>query len=894
MPSPLLTKIITSGQTPPEKLLAKVGMAYLGRHTSFMLHPGNEALGPTSRHYLYTGGTWKPYNATDWTFSESFGAIKAIVFVGFGSTTTAVKLTAASGDEARIDTTTGFVRATTKLAGVADASAVGTEIADDAIFAAALSMNATGVTLHVNGTKYTDTATGLPGSFNSMVLEREWDDSNSLVLLLDRELTDAEAAAISALAFAYQIQPLYSMPGPNYTSWLSLDQPIVRNDDSFGGPGVWDPATSLYRLYSNWNLAVTGRKIHMYTSADNRTWNYVGIALDLGTAGQFDDESVGVPFAWYESGETRPWRMVYRGSKAGVGSLGMATSLDGITWERKDVAGTDLTSAIVAFGSNDIDLGNVFKDAGTYYLHFNTITASARKIYLATSTDLLSWTIRGGGTPEAIFYGCTDGAGGWDYRDKDRTETATDNGFGLFCGWFGYHIKPNGVKEYLAYIPSYREKSGSNGIRSGITVWSSTSPLFLVANRTFRGWLWSTLTATPGTFGGSAIASSGLDVPRVCAGIGQRLDNAAPLVLSVVSDAYSWSTGIMVRPANLPVAQEAADVAGAVLSGVTGAFPVQSPGLQLDFSPGNQLVFNFASSYGMRDLGGCGLHPQPNAGVTQAADKITLARASDGKLRYLPSAIPANFGAQMDTYTLEMKISKSAVLGAGGYGAIFQVGSDTDNLYPRLYLNGSVGDTAVSLTFKITNPAGLGCSFDTAAFDWSGTDPIHIAFCKANGKIYWFKDGVLQNAGGTAFDNSIRAIPNAANARFAIGDALSMSSVPWPGSIYWLRLTNSALWTAGFTPAAPALAYQTTGYVYSGVYDFTTAKSIAPQLDTTLPTGCAVETMVRAASSAADRSVTYTDFTASAAASRFQQFALKLTGPGTTTPKVNRIRVTAR
>ena len=107
--------------------------------------------------------------------------------------------------------------------------------------------------------------------------------------------------------------------------------------NTWGGNWVWDQASSLWR-----SVAVNNSEnaIYQYTSVDGYTSSAPTVAISPGTW----DTSLGVPFIWNEAGQTRPWRMFY--SNAGA-KMGLATSLDGATWDKKDTAGNVLSAAVL-------------------------------------------------------------------------------------------------------------------------------------------------------------------------------------------------------------------------------------------------------------------------------------------------------------------------------------------------------------------------------------------------------------------------------------------------------------------------------------------------------------------------------------------------------------------
>lgn len=682
-------------------------------------------------------------------------------------------------------------------------------------------------------------------------------------------------------------------PEPNYTDYLMTDRVMHRAEDTFGGPGIWDPHAKLYRYFTHYPGNATNEQVWMFTSRDNASWMSPTVALTYGAGGAWDDARVGVPFVWYEPDRptARKWFMVYRGARyAGTTSIGFASSTNGVTWERLYPDGTSSAAAPIVNAtvvSAAIDHGNLFFADGLYWLYFNPINRAERRIYLASSPDLITWTVYGGGSPIEIWGGRSNGST-WDYDDATRTASTTNLNFGYFCGFFGNRLKSDGSKEYIAFVPSYTENS-SGGIWPGLTVWTSPAPLFSKANRTFRGWIWSPTSGTPGLLAGSTINTSGLDVPRWnCPdGIFQTLADDADGFCSAYTTKYAWTHPMLVRPAGLPVSIVSTNYGGAVLSGVRGDLPARKPGLQLDF--GNYAEWCYIpGKYGYANLSAASKANLLQAGsVTLNSSGVYLDRASNSYVFNQHTTKPTTAGNVTTNWTVELSVSKSAVLGAAAYAGLVHVGPDAVSKWPRLYYTGSAGDTAGSLAYSHIC-AGGDKSYTKSSFDWSSTNQMHLAFVVTNDLIFFYKDGVIQNAGGSAFATPATNV-DSGDYEIYLGYSPAVAGSYFPGTIHWARYATNALYHSNFTPAEPVPNYATSGYIYSGVYDFGVSASIWPEIQANVPSGCTMIVRVRSASSATDRSVTWADFSPGAAASRYQQFAIELTGNGTSTPVISKI-----
>lgn len=110
-----------------------------------------------------------------------------------------------------------------------------------------------------------------------------------------------------------------------------------------------------------------------------------GLILGAGPSGRFDDAKVGGPCVVWREDEQMYWMYYYGRSKTfpkkvapafGTGSIGIAKSKDGKTWERFDgpleggAVFTPNTQDANAFDTQHLGLGNVFYHSGMWYMSY--------------------------------------------------------------------------------------------------------------------------------------------------------------------------------------------------------------------------------------------------------------------------------------------------------------------------------------------------------------------------------------------------------------------------------------------------------------------------------------------------------------------------------------------
>ena len=151
---------------------------------------------------------------------------------------------------------------------------------------------------------------------------------------------------------------------------------------------VWDNGT-LYTYYIV-NKPDGKFAVGLATSIDGITFADQGIVVDVGAAGQWDDERASFPGVCKE-GNT--WYMVYEGSPGGFdpAAIGLATSQDGINWT-KDPGNPILEHSGAGFMSHEIGTPSLWKEGSTWYLFYHGFDLDDCQIGVATGENLLNLT----------------------------------------------------------------------------------------------------------------------------------------------------------------------------------------------------------------------------------------------------------------------------------------------------------------------------------------------------------------------------------------------------------------------------------------------------------------------------------------------------------------------
>lgn len=159
----------------------------------------------------------------------------------------------------------------------------------------------------------------------------------------------------------------------------------------------------------------------------------------------WEKNTVGCPRVWIEE---NIWHMIYWGHENSDRTIGYANSTDGITWTNRQQI---ITGDIAQWDDDDLDPWGIIKIESTYYLWYNTVSGSDRKIGLAISSNLIDW-------------------------EKDENNPIYESG--RFCGDI---FKRDEI--YYMVIPHYT--SGSD--YSEFELYNDTNPTFYSGERKLIG-----------------------------------------------------------------------------------------------------------------------------------------------------------------------------------------------------------------------------------------------------------------------------------------------------------------------------------------------------------------------------------------------------------------------
>jgi hypothetical protein len=661
-----------------------------------------------------------------------------------------------------------------------------------------------------------------------------------------------------------------SDPNPHLETAHQVDIPL-NYDTQFFGNMVWDPVNHKFRLFVHDGLT---NRIYQQTSHDGiRNWSSQSLVLSQGTAGAWDDYEIGVPFGWYESGEVRPWRMLYRGHQSGgYYAIGLATSTDGDVWERKDTTGAVLTSAVLSrtpgsWDDSGFDMGGMIKVDNTYTIQYSS-EAHPRRIGVATSTDLTTW-VKDANNPT---YNTTEGA--------DIVGATYDPALGRFCADITKWTYPNGTIGYFMFVPHYTVNATKR--RMDLEVYSSPIPQFYRANRSFVGNMFrSNVTPVPTIQG---VNITGIDTPRwVTDDITRDLSKTTVtgdqrwMIMSV--EAYRWNqekwiysipNSTFVNVTDTINVGNGAPTISLRPTGDANTVSLWLPGLTgmpIDFTWNNRHLYS------------------NNLNISSSGFNLN---GTTSDLHYYNLTYPESLNAITEDFTIEETFTLAGDF--DGYKSIFAYSSAPPHHF-YIYLGGSSG--SYTLGFSATS-GGITRDVTTAFGPLVIGTPYQITITKTGGKLYMFKDGNLLNPGGTAFNYVIDT--TAATVPFYIGSTSGTSEF-FNGTIDEIRVSNVSRGTTNFTPTALSYYYTPEGTIFTDVQDMGTETIGTITLNNQkVPTGTSISIYARNATDNHDKSVTIGDFQSYPGfrpSNQYHQYAIVLSTTDTnTTPSFTGVSMT--
>ena len=186
--------------------------------------------------------------------------------------------------------------------------------------------------------------------------------------------------------------------GTSTSHWQDYaSNPIIESQNTIYDPyGISNPSViKIGDQFHMWfhSRANSGRcSIFHAASSDGKQWNYQTLtpALNTGFSGSWDDLSVNAPVVIFVDSI---YKMYYTGWRDSYGnwSIGLATSVDGVNWEK-------FPDPVIAGGQNlvgnKVTASEVIIIDNTYYLYFTSRNVLFdRELRVAKSNDGINWDI---------------------------------------------------------------------------------------------------------------------------------------------------------------------------------------------------------------------------------------------------------------------------------------------------------------------------------------------------------------------------------------------------------------------------------------------------------------------------------------------------------------------
>jgi predicted GH43/DUF377 family glycosyl hydrolase len=243
------------------------------------------------------------------------------------------------------------------------------------------------------------------------------------------------------------------------------------------GPGAFDAAylsacsvlkdAGGYKMYYSARTAGTNFSIGLATSSDGIHWQKYGgnPIVMIGAPGSWDDVFVEMPKVLLVDGTYYMWYMGYDGL---AGRIGLATSVDGVSWTKHPSNPVLAPGAPGSWDGYWLGEGSVVFANGVFYmLYMGAPGDYLERIGLATSTNGYSWQ-KYSGNPVMVP------TSGWESaRIAPSAVVLRDNTFHLwFSGSSGGRWQGGYATSPLEYPPSPSNVIANPGFENGPAPWS--------------------------------------------------------------------------------------------------------------------------------------------------------------------------------------------------------------------------------------------------------------------------------------------------------------------------------------------------------------------------------------------------------------------------------------
>ena len=178
----------------------------------------------------------------------------------------------------------------------------------------------------------------------------------------------------------------------NGLDWVKYEDNPVITDYSFtcAHPCI-RMERDLFRIYFVGNIYEGCKQIYSGTSEDCINWdiNFSRPALGLGSHGQWDDNNVHNPYVIQDGLE---YKMYYSGEDGGgVFLIGMATSDDGVNWEKHEGNPILQTGYYPEWDYSNVNNPCVYHDGEMYHMWYNGYGTLSWAVGYAFSFDGFEW-----------------------------------------------------------------------------------------------------------------------------------------------------------------------------------------------------------------------------------------------------------------------------------------------------------------------------------------------------------------------------------------------------------------------------------------------------------------------------------------------------------------------
>jgi predicted GH43/DUF377 family glycosyl hydrolase len=186
------------------------------------------------------------------------------------------------------------------------------------------------------------------------------------------------------LSYACAIGYATSSDGRTWTKQgIVLSPSLPAESQSVKYPEV-RKVRNTYRMWYNGFDGVTDRILEA-DSPDGQNWTKNGVVLDVGPAGSADSHWVAYPRVVFDG----TYHMWYTAVPESPSSIFLATSADGLTWNRKGVVLSRGPSG--SLDSSDVGVGSVLRIGELYHMVYVGNSNSKSRLFFAESADGASW-----------------------------------------------------------------------------------------------------------------------------------------------------------------------------------------------------------------------------------------------------------------------------------------------------------------------------------------------------------------------------------------------------------------------------------------------------------------------------------------------------------------------